>query len=282
MHPTHAILYDRLVRFPIDDGEPAQRFEDRLAEEQRWSSDFARRTTAEYRRFLLLAATAAEPVTPSQIIDEAWHLHLTYTRSYWDRLCGEVLGKPLHHDPARGGPDEATKFRHQYDRTLAAYRTVFGEEPPADVWPQAGVLSRSERRQSPFAPRKDAPEQQATDRRWRILRTVAAVVAVVACAGCGLVDGGVLWLVVVALLVVGFGLVMFLRQCAQELGPRKRRSGGGESAGGWTGWFGGCGGGDGGTSGCGTSNGCGDGGGSGCGGGGGAGCGGGGCGGGGS
>jgi hypothetical protein len=262
MHPTHAILYDRLVRFSIDDGEPAQRFEDRLAQEQHWSPDFSRRATAEYRRFLLLAATAAEPVTPSHVIDEAWHLHLTYTRSYWDRLCGNVLGKPLHHDPTRGGPDETTKFRQQYDRTLAAYRTVFGEEPPADVWPRADIQA-----------------QRPTGSRWRVVRTAAAVVAIVACAGCGLVDGGVMWLIVVALLVVGTGMVMFLRQCAHELGPRNRRSGSSDSAGGWTGWFGGgnCGDG-GGTSGCGTSNGCGDGGGSGCGGGGG----GGGCGGGGS
>src|SRR5262249_47420226 len=71
-------------------------------------------------------------------VDAAWHLHLTYTRSYWQRLCGGVLGRPLHHDPSRGGPDEAARHRHMYSRTLAAYREAFGQEPPADIWPPAG------------------------------------------------------------------------------------------------------------------------------------------------
>ena len=43
----------------------------------------------------------------SEQVDAAWHLHLTYTRSYWDRFCKETLGQPLHHDPTRGGPAEA-------------------------------------------------------------------------------------------------------------------------------------------------------------------------------
>ncbi len=41
----------------------------------------------EYRRFAFLAATAGHPVTPSDAVDQAWHLHLTYSRDYWDRFC---------------------------------------------------------------------------------------------------------------------------------------------------------------------------------------------------
>jgi hypothetical protein len=72
-------------------------------------------------------------------VDEAWHLHLCYTRSYWEGLCGEVLGRQLHHGPTRGGAKEDGKFEEWYERTLASYRSVFGQEPPADVWPTSRV-----------------------------------------------------------------------------------------------------------------------------------------------
>jgi hypothetical protein len=34
-------------------------------------------------------------VTPSEQVDQVWHLHLTYTRSYWDEFCPNVLGQPF-------------------------------------------------------------------------------------------------------------------------------------------------------------------------------------------
>jgi hypothetical protein len=262
MHPTHAILYDRLARFPIDDGEPALSFEARLAQEQRWPREIARRVTDEYRKFLLLAATAPDPVTPSRAVDEAWHLHLTYTRSYWDRLCGELLGRPLHHDPTRGGPEEPARFRAQYDRTLAAYRAAFGSEPPTDVWPRGDT--------SP----KPAP------RRRRNFWPIGVAAAALACIGCG--AGSEYCLIGFfgfTLLVLGRYVVAALREATQGTGTRRSRRTGGESSGGWFGGAaGGCG--SGGSDGdCGDAGGggCGDGGGSGCGGGGGGGgCGGGG------
>ena len=72
-------------------------------------------------------------------MDQAWHLHLCYTRSYWDELCGEVLGAPLHHGPTRGGRDEGAKFEDWYERTLQSYQRIFGQEPPSDIWPDAAT-----------------------------------------------------------------------------------------------------------------------------------------------
>lgn len=132
-------LCTRILTFPIDEGTPDLTFEHRLARENAWSADFARRVVLEYRRFVYLAMTAGHQVTPSDQVDQAWHLHLTYTRSYWERMCGELLGRPLHHGPTRGGTAEATRFDHQYEQTLAAYRKMFGEEPPADIWPPSAV-----------------------------------------------------------------------------------------------------------------------------------------------
>lgn len=127
-------LFERLVSFRIDPPGVALSFAQRLAHENGWSLAFAQRAIAEYFRFVWLAMRAGHPVTPSPAVDEVWHLHLCYTRSYWDELCGQVLQRPLHHGPTRGGAAEDAKYVDWYARTLASYREHFGE-PPADLWP---------------------------------------------------------------------------------------------------------------------------------------------------
>jgi len=139
MDPKLTLIRSAIEAFSFDDGQPALTFEFRLAREHGWSRSYTRRVLTEYRRFLFLAIAGEEPVCPSEDVDAAWHMHLTHTRSYWTHLCGEVLGRPLHHEPTRGGPHEAEKHRQMYDRTLAIYREAFGAEPPTDVWPSAEV-----------------------------------------------------------------------------------------------------------------------------------------------
>lgn len=146
MTAEQADLYARLEAFSIDEEGVARTFVDRLAEENGWSGDYAARVVVEYKRFLLLAVTAGHPVSPSEAVDQAWHLHLCYTRSYWDRLCGEVLGRPLHHLPSEGGAAESRKYVSWYRRTLASYERTFGQAPPADVWPEPGVRFGSDLR----------------------------------------------------------------------------------------------------------------------------------------
>ena len=68
-------------------------------------SKYTDRVIEEYRKFLYLLASAGHPVTPSDQVDQAWHLHLTYTRSYWEDLCEKTIGKPLHHGPTKGGAE---------------------------------------------------------------------------------------------------------------------------------------------------------------------------------
>jgi uncharacterized protein (TIGR04222 family) len=134
MNSDHQLLWRRLERLPLDAPGTAQPFTARLAREQGWSLRYAVRVVDEYRRFLFLAA-AAGPACPSEHVDEAWHLHLCYTRSYWNDLCRDVLDEPLHHQPTEGGPAQLEHHRTMYLATLAAYREQFGSEPPADIWP---------------------------------------------------------------------------------------------------------------------------------------------------
>lgn len=111
-------------------------FSARLARENRWPRTFAARAIDEYRKFCFLAVHAGHPVTPSDEVDQVWHLHLTYSRHYWDTLCRDALGTPLHHGPTEGGAAEDCKFHGWYENTLASYRRYFGE-PPKDLWPSA-------------------------------------------------------------------------------------------------------------------------------------------------
>ncbi len=128
-------LLTRVEGVPLDQPGVSLPFSARLARENGWSPAYATRVVAEYRRFVFLAAAAGHPVTPSEEVDQAWHLHLVYTRSYWDELCGQVLGFPLHHGPTVGGPAEGAKFTDWYQRTLESYERLFGAEPPSDIWP---------------------------------------------------------------------------------------------------------------------------------------------------
>jgi hypothetical protein len=131
-HPVWAAL----SRHVIGPADAELSFAERLARENGWTSAHAARVLDEYRRFCFLAVVADHPVTPSDAVDQAWHLHLTYTRDYWERFCPDVLGRPLHHGPTAGGADERHRFHQQYAATLAAYERVFGAAP-VDLWPDA-------------------------------------------------------------------------------------------------------------------------------------------------
>jgi hypothetical protein len=135
MNNRQIALWRAIESFDIDGGPSALTFARRLARENGWSLGFAERVIHEYKRFIFLAMEAGHPVSPSDEVDQAWHLHLTYCDSYWDRLNGEVLPRPLRHNPTRGGKSEGAKFNDWYQRTLDSYLRLFGEEPPADVWP---------------------------------------------------------------------------------------------------------------------------------------------------
>jgi uncharacterized protein (TIGR04222 family) len=135
MQGDQLTLWRRLESLNFDGPRTIQPFSLRLARENGWTRRHAIRVIEEYRRFLFLTVTAG-PACPSEKVDEAWHLHLCYTRSYWNDLCRDVLGRPLHHIPTEGGAQELERHRAMYSATLDAYRRAFEEEPPADIWPE--------------------------------------------------------------------------------------------------------------------------------------------------
>ncbi len=130
-------VWQRLRGYEIGSPEAALSFSARLARENGWSAALAERVLDEYRRFAFLAVSGDTPATPSDAVDQAWHLHLSYTRDYWERFCPEILGSPLHHGPTAGGSAEHRRYYRQYAETLARYEAAFGAPPPSDIWPSA-------------------------------------------------------------------------------------------------------------------------------------------------
>ncbi len=129
-------LWERIRHYRLDDAGSTLPFSRRLARDNHWPQVFADRVIDEYRRVVFLAMEAGHPVTPSDQVDQAWHLHLLYTRDYWGGF-NAILPRPLHHGPTRGGPAEGHKFADWYSKTLHSYWRLFGEHPPMDIWPPA-------------------------------------------------------------------------------------------------------------------------------------------------
>lgn len=135
MQFDHA-LWARIESVRFDDVDAEFPFSARLARDNGWSRAFALRVVEEYRRFAYLAMRAGHEVTPSDEVDQAWHLHLTYTRHYWGAFT-DALGAPLHHGPTAGGDNERARYADNYEATLRAYEAAFAERPPVDIWPAA-------------------------------------------------------------------------------------------------------------------------------------------------
>ena len=138
---SNSKLWQRIQDFAIDHAGDELPFSARLARESGWSPERTTAAIEEYRRFIYLMSISPSALTPSTIVDQVWHLHLTYTRSYWDELCGVVLGRPLHHEPTTGDAATAELFDQRYAGTRELYKTEFESAPPSEYWPDAAPSS---------------------------------------------------------------------------------------------------------------------------------------------
>lgn len=131
-------VYQRLLAYPLEDPSHGFGFIAHLMHSNGWDRAYALRAVEEYKKFVCLAMVANHQVTPSDQVDQVWHLHLLFSEAYWNDFCPRVLGRPLHHHPATGGQGERERFHQQYLATLASYQRSFGK-PPLDLWPPADV-----------------------------------------------------------------------------------------------------------------------------------------------
>lgn len=135
---------------------PAGVLDARLTEEESWDPDYARQAVEEYCRFIYLSRVGPGKVTPSDIIDTVWHMHITDSRAYIEDFCQRLFGEIVHHEPATG-PADNPRHEAQFAATLALYKAEFGRDPPADIWFHY------------------APDQQVRDRRKTVFARLSGV-----------------------------------------------------------------------------------------------------------
>jgi len=90
----------------------------------------------EYKKFLALKVISEDTsvpmfLSPSALIDQAWHVHLLHTAQYRD-ACS-VLGANIDHSPA-GAQDQHLVREKRLGLTKAFYMTVFQLIPPSQFW----------------------------------------------------------------------------------------------------------------------------------------------------
>lgn len=67
---------------------------------------------------------------PSQVVDDAWHEFILFTRAY-EAFCGKALGRYLHHTPAEamGGPVRARESIRRAWRLACAKEGIDPKQP---------------------------------------------------------------------------------------------------------------------------------------------------------
>ena len=170
-HPRVIRLLERIEAYGFDAPDDPLGFETRLADDNGWTLGYARLVVAEYRRFLVLTQLAREPVSPSQDVDQAWHLHLTRTAHY-AAFCAALFGRFLHHEPGRSDGGDAPRHRVMYDYTFKVYQRGFGVPPPVAIWPRPGQALPPP---AAAAPRWTVPEPLRPGARLGVALVVAAL-----------------------------------------------------------------------------------------------------------
>lgn len=102
----------------------------RIAKEAGVSEEVAEGAVREAKRMLALAVLVPTTVAPSDLVDEAWHAMILFTRFYRD--FAKFLGGFVHHEPLGGAFNPTGKT---YVGTKEAYASFFGETPNPVYWP---------------------------------------------------------------------------------------------------------------------------------------------------
>lgn len=139
MNKENKELWNRIKAFEIDDPNAKLCFSDRIARENSWSLEYSLRAILEYKKFMFLICISKHPLTPSDQVDQVWHLHLIYTESYWTDFCKDTLGKFIQHGPTKGGDKEKIKYSNLYELTKELYELNFKNSPPEDIWPSSKI-----------------------------------------------------------------------------------------------------------------------------------------------
>ena len=90
----------------------------------------------EYKKFLAIKVISKDTpdpsnLSPSALIDEAWHSHILYTAKY--RAACTALGVTIDHSPA-GAEDEESVRENRLLLTTSNYKVLFNQAAPSQFW----------------------------------------------------------------------------------------------------------------------------------------------------
>ncbi len=131
----HIQLWNRIENYSFDKfSDSSKNFTTKLCWEEKWTTAKARKLIQEYKRFVFLCCVLEDGASPSHDVDKVWHLHLTYTKEYWQVFCKDILQKDLHHYPSNGVKEDDNKLKNKYLNTLEAYFSFFDDLPEIEIW----------------------------------------------------------------------------------------------------------------------------------------------------
>ena len=86
----------------------------------------------EYKRFLSLKqANPGLSLSPSELMDAVWHIHILDTKMY-AKDCQEIFGRFLHHAPSYGLDEsqaEKSRLKQGMNRMIRLYHQTYGDFP---------------------------------------------------------------------------------------------------------------------------------------------------------
>lgn len=129
-------LWNKIKDFELDDYKSEYGFTCRLADENQWTIYFTEQAILEYKKFMYLAATNEEMISPSEIVDVVWHQHLIFTKSY--HALGKILNKKIEHIPSTHNASQKETFVRAKQRTTQLYELNFGKQPK-EFWINSSI-----------------------------------------------------------------------------------------------------------------------------------------------
>lgn len=127
----NAELWEKIKVAPLEETSGDGWLLNLLANSRDGSYEFAHRAIIEYKKFLYLVSVYEEKLTPSIIVDQIWHCHLSRGRDYTS-FCVKMFDKIISHEKNSDRNKEKTSA--QYDKTIEFYFSEFGQ-PPFHYWP---------------------------------------------------------------------------------------------------------------------------------------------------
>ena len=130
---TDRRLWHRLEGYSFHERPLTVSLVDRLALETGHSLDVCYTLVEEYRRFMYLAGSSSDNLSPSPIVDMVWRMHTEDEEAYFEDFCPRILGRTIYR-PEGDGPPQSLQDDPDYLRTLEYYAQEFGR-PQVQYWP---------------------------------------------------------------------------------------------------------------------------------------------------